>query len=64
MGCVECKMIVAKEIGKALEPFRERRAELAAKPEYIREVLADGADRARLIARETLKEAKQRMGLA
>ncbi len=64
MGCVDCKMMVAREIGKALEPFRERRAELAAKPEYIREVLADGADRARLIARETLKEAKLRMGLA
>ncbi len=63
MGCVECKMTIAKEIGKALEPFRERRAELASRPDYIKDVLADGAKRARVIARETLNEAKQRMGL-
>lgn len=63
IGCVECKMMVSKEIIKVLEPFRQRRAELAAKPDYVREVLADGANRARVIARETLNEAKQRMGL-
>jgi tryptophanyl-tRNA synthetase len=56
-------MMVSKEISKALNPFRQRRAELAARPDYIREVLADGARRARVIARETLNEAKQRMGL-
>jgi tryptophanyl-tRNA synthetase len=64
IGCVECKTIAAREIAKTLEPFRQRRAELAARPEYIREVLADGAKRAQAIARETLREAKQRMGLA
>ncbi len=63
IGCVECKMMVAKEIAKALEPFRQKRAELAAKPDYIKDVLADGAKRAQVIARETLNEAKQRMGL-
>jgi tryptophanyl-tRNA synthetase len=63
MGCVECKMTLAKEIGSVLEPFRERRAELAAKPDFIKEILEDGAKRARLIARETLNEAKERMGL-
>jgi tryptophanyl-tRNA synthetase len=63
IGCVECKMTVAKEINKALEPFREKRAELSSRPEYIKEVLEDGAKRARIIARETLNEAKQKMGL-
>jgi len=63
IGCVECKSLVSKEIIKYLEPFRQRRAELAAKPEYIREVLEDGAKRARVLARETLNEAKERMGL-
>lgn len=63
IGCVDCKMLVAKELNKSLEPFRARRAELATKPEYIKEVLADGANRARVIAKETLKEAKARMGL-
>jgi len=63
MGCVDCKMLVAKEITKALEPFRQRRAELAARPDYIKDVLADGAKRAKVIARQTLDEAKHRMGL-
>jgi tryptophanyl-tRNA synthetase len=63
IGCVDCKSIVSKEIIKALEPFRQRRSELAANPDYIKDVLQDGAKRAKLIARATLDEAKQRMGL-
>jgi len=63
IGCVECKTLLAEKINSALAPLRERRAELAAKPEYIKEVLADGANRASVIARETLKEVKQKMGL-
>jgi tryptophanyl-tRNA synthetase len=63
IGCVECKSIVSKEIIKSLEPFRQRRAELASNPEYIKDVLQDGAKRAKVIARQTLNEAKQRMGL-
>jgi tryptophanyl-tRNA synthetase len=63
IGCVECKSMVSKEIIKMLEPFRQRRTELAAKPEYIREVLDDGAKRARVIAQKTLVEAKKNIGL-
>jgi tryptophanyl-tRNA synthetase len=63
MGCVECKMMAAREIAQSLEPFRQKRAELARNPDYVKDVLEDGAKRARAIARETLSEAKQRMGL-
>ena len=63
IGCVDCKTLLAQEINSALKPFREGRATLATKPQYITDVLADGADRARVIARETLKEVKQKMGL-
>jgi len=62
-GCVECKRQLAEAINDALDPFRERRAELAARPQYVREVVADGAQRARAIAVETLREVKERMGL-
>ena len=64
IGCVDCKMLLAQEINSILQPFRERRAALATKPQYISEVLAHGAQQARVIARETLGEAKQKMGLA
>ncbi len=63
IGCVDCKMLLAEGINAALSPFRERRAQLAANPKYVTDVLADGAQRARSIARETLKEVKQKMGL-
>jgi tryptophanyl-tRNA synthetase len=63
IGCVDCKTLLAQEINSSLEPFRERRATLATKPRYIADVLADGAQRAQIIARETLREVKQKMGL-
>jgi len=63
IGCVDCKQKLAQEINDPLKSFRERRATLASKPRYITDVLNDGASRARAIARETIKEVKQRMGL-
>jgi tryptophanyl-tRNA synthetase len=62
-GCVECKEQLARGINLALEPFRQRRAEFAARPQYVEEVLADGARRAQVIASETLREVKEKMGL-
>jgi tryptophanyl-tRNA synthetase len=63
IGCVDCKRLLAQEINTALTPLRERRSILATKPDYIKEVLADGAHRARKIAEETIREVKERMGL-
>ena len=62
-GCVECKEQLAHGINAALVPFRQRRAELAARPQYAEEVLADGAGRAHTIAKETIREVKEKMGL-
>jgi tryptophanyl-tRNA synthetase len=63
IGCVDCKQNLAQEINTTLKAFRERRAALAAKPQYVKEVLNDGASRARVIARETMREVKQKIGL-
>jgi tryptophanyl-tRNA synthetase len=63
VGCVEHKQLLAEKINEALRPFRERRAALAGNPRHIDEVLVDGAERARVIARETVREVKQNMGL-
>ncbi|MFH1381296.1 MAG: tryptophan--tRNA ligase [Chloroflexota bacterium] len=63
IGCVECKTRLAEGINTTLAPFRERRNALAARPEYVTEVLADGARKAQVIARETIKEVKERMNL-
>ena len=63
IGCVDCKKILAQSISLNLEPFRERRAGLASKSGYVNQVLADGADRAEVIAKETIREVKEKMKL-
>ena len=63
MGCVDCKKILAQSISSNLEPFREKRASLSSKPDYVTQVLADGANRAEAIAEETMREAKEKMKL-
>ncbi len=64
IGCVEDKQQLADGINRYLAPFRERRRELAEKPDTVREVLADGAARATTVARATIAEVYERMGLA
>jgi len=63
IGCVDCKKILAESISVNLEPFRERRAALASKSGYVAQVLADGANRAEVIAEETIREVKEKMKL-
>ena len=63
LGCVACKRRLASNIADDLAPVRERAEALRAEPDRVREILAEGADRCRRIARETLEEAYDRMGL-
>jgi tryptophanyl-tRNA synthetase len=58
IGCVECKKRFAESLNMALEPFRARRSDLAAQPDKIPAVLADGAARARAIAEQTMLEVR------
>jgi tryptophanyl-tRNA synthetase len=58
IGCVDCKMIFARNLNKALEPFRAKRAEIAAQPALVPAVLAEGARRARIIADKTMEEVR------
>ena len=62
-GCVECKRILADSITASFAPMRARAAELRAEPDRIREILDDGAARARAIARETMGVVRERMGI-
>ena len=63
IGCVECKRLLAEAINVELAPLRARRLELAQHPENIDRILRDGSERAQAIARTTLLEVKQKMGL-
>ena len=59
---VDLKDAVAEAIIRELTPIRERRAALLEEPERLEAILADGAARARRIARETIDEVKAKMG--
>ncbi len=62
-GCVECKKQLGAAINEFLAPLRARRAEIAKDQGYIDKVIRDGAEKARALARVTMVEVKQRMGL-
>ena len=63
IGCVDCKKLFAANLNKHLEPFRAKRAELASKPDYVTDVLNDGAKRARAIAQKTMEEVREAIQL-
>ena len=63
IGCVDCKKLLAKNMNGQLEPFRARRAEFASKPDYVQDVLNDGARRACVIAEQTMKEVREAIQL-
>jgi tryptophanyl-tRNA synthetase len=63
IGCVDCKLRFANNLNKHLEPFRAKRAELAAQPGYVRDVLQEGGKRARAIAEQTMVEVREAIQL-
>ncbi|GAB4455473.1 MAG: tryptophan--tRNA ligase [Anaerolineales bacterium] len=63
IGCVDCKKRFAANLNRHLEPFRAKRAELASKPDLVRDVLNDGAERARVIAQKTMEEVREAIQL-
>jgi tryptophanyl-tRNA synthetase len=58
IGCVECKQIMAKYLIKALEPMREKREYYEARPQLIDDIIVEGRDKARRVARQTMAEVK------
>ncbi len=63
IGCVDCKLLYAKNLNQNLAPFREKRNALAKDPDYVLGVLDEGAQRARAIAEVTMAEVKEAVGL-
>ncbi len=64
VGDVEVKRRCVDAVNAYLAPLRERRAEIAAHPRQVLEILQHGSDRARPVAEETLQEVMRLMGLS
>ena len=63
IGCIDCKKLLLGGIKIDLGRVAARVAELRAKPEQVDEILAAGAARARVLARETMRAVRDRLGL-
>ncbi|MDP1707528.1 MAG: tryptophan--tRNA ligase [Gammaproteobacteria bacterium] len=63
IGCLDCKKPLIEAIQAELAPIRERAQEFAANPGLVRSIIAEGCDAARDVARSTLDEVRQAMGL-
>jgi tryptophanyl-tRNA synthetase len=62
-GCLDCKKVLFQSMERELAPMRARAAELNAQPARVTEALDDGAEKARHVARQTMSEVRERMGL-
>ncbi|MCP8474523.1 tryptophan--tRNA ligase [Pseudomonas sp. ZM24] len=63
IGCLDCKRPLIASIQQELAPIQERALDYEDNPELVRSILAEGSERAREAARETLVEVRQAMGL-
>jgi tryptophanyl-tRNA synthetase len=63
VGDVEVKTKLARAMNAALAPLRERRREVMARPDRVREILIDGSRKARGIAHETMERVREAVKL-
>jgi tryptophanyl-tRNA synthetase len=63
IGCVECKQIMADSLIKALEPIREKREYYLAQPQLVEEIINEGGNKARNVARQTMTEVRAALKL-
>jgi tryptophanyl-tRNA synthetase len=64
IGCLECKQPVIDAIIAEQEPIKERAQRYLDDPSLVRAIVADGCERARKLAEETMRDVREVMGLA
>jgi tryptophanyl-tRNA synthetase len=64
IGCLECKQPIVDAVLKELAPIRERAQAYVDDPTLVKSILADGCDKARKLAVETMRDVREAMGLS
>jgi len=64
IGCLECKQPVIDAINKELAPMRERAQTYLDDPTLVKNIVADGCDKAKRLAAETMRDVREAMGLS
>ena len=63
IGCLDCKKPVIDAIVDEVQPIRERARQFEDNPDAVKSIIAEGAEKARDAARDTLNDVRQAMGL-
>jgi len=63
IGCIECKQPVIDAVLAELAPIRERALYYEENPDQVRNILADGSEKAQELARDTMRDVREAMGL-
>jgi tryptophanyl-tRNA synthetase len=63
IGCIECKQPVVDSILKELKPIQERALHYIDSPDLVKSVVAEGCEKARKIARDTMRDVREVMGV-
>ncbi|MBC7696979.1 MAG: tryptophan--tRNA ligase [Bacteroidia bacterium] len=63
IGCIECKTPVIEGVLAELKPIQERARQYAEDPTLVKNVVAEGCEKARKLARETMRDVRDAMGL-
>ena len=64
IGCIECKQPVIDGVLAEQEPMHERAQPYLDDPTLVRAIVADGCDKARKLAQETMRDVREAMGIA
>jgi tryptophanyl-tRNA synthetase len=64
IGCLDCKQPVIDAILREQAPWRERAEPYLANPKHVHWIVEVGTERARTVARETMREVRDAMGLS
>jgi tryptophanyl-tRNA synthetase len=64
IGCLDCKQPVIDAIIREQQPMRERAQKYVDDPSLVRNIVADGCERARKLAEETMRDVRDAMGLS
>jgi tryptophanyl-tRNA synthetase len=59
IGCIDCKIVLIKNLLTVLEPIWEKRNDLIERPEYVKEVVDAGTEKAKKASDETMADVRK-----
>ncbi len=64
IGCLDCKKPLIKSVQEELAPIHQRAQDYLSNPDLVKSIVAEGCEKAREAAKQTLEEVRDAMGLA